>query len=77
MGIGRGGALGRQRRWRPRDHNQIDLKTNQVRRKLRQALIFLLGKSVLEGDIFPLDPAKLAQLLPKRLQEDRVTGSSA
>ncbi len=37
----------------------------------------LLGKSVLDGDILSLDPAKLAQLLPKRLHEDRATGSSA
>ena len=38
---------------------------------------FLLGKSVLDGDILSLDPAKLAQLLPERLHEDRATGSSA
>jgi len=35
------------------------LQTNQVRRKLRQTLIFLLGKSVLDVDILPFDPAKL------------------
>ena len=56
----------------PADHDQINLKTNQVRRKLRQALRLLLGKSVLDGDILSLDPSKLAQLLPERLQEDRV-----
>ena len=38
---------------------------------------FCLRKSVLDGDILSLDPAKLAQLLPERLQEDRATGSSA
>ena len=59
------------------DHNQINLKTNQVRRKLRQALRFLLGKSILEGDALSLNPSKLAHLLPERLQEDRATGSSA
>jgi hypothetical protein len=37
----------------------------------------LLGKSVLEGDIFSLDPAKLAQLLPERLHEACATRSSA
>ncbi len=42
------------------DHDQINLKTNQVRRKLRQALILLLGKPVLDGDILSLDPSKLA-----------------
>src|SRR6266481_1028437 len=50
---------------------------NQVRRKLRHALILLLGKSVLDGDILSLNPSKLAQLLPERVQEDRATGSSA
>ena len=39
--------------------------------------MLLLGKSVLDGDIFSLNPSKLAQLLPKRLHEDRATGSSA
>ena len=61
----------------PCDHDQINLKTNQVRRKLRQALSLLLGKPVLDGDILSLNPSKLAQLLPERLQEDRATGSSA
>ena len=41
------------------------------------ALRLLLGKPVLDGDILSLDPSKLAQLLPKRLQEDRATRSSA
>ena len=63
--------------WLSCDHDQINLKTNQVRRKLRQALILLLGKPVLDGDIFSLNPSKLAQLLPERLHEDRATGSSA
>ena len=63
--------------WRPCDHDQINLKTNQVRRKLRQALSLLLGKPVLDGDILSLNPSKLAQLLPERVHEDRATGSSA
>ena len=70
-------VLGRQRRCRPCDHDQINLETNQVRRKLRQALIVLLGKPVLDGDVFSLNPSKLAQLLPERVQEDRATRSSA
>ena len=61
----------------PVDHDQINLKTNQLRRKLRQALNLLLGKSVLDGDILSLNPSKLGQLLPERLHEDRATGSSA
>src|SRR6266536_6605742 len=55
----------------------MDLETNQVRRKLRQALKLSLRESILDGDVFSFNPAKLAQLLPKRLQEDRDTGSSA
>ena len=62
---------------RPCDHDQINLKTNQVRRKLRQALRLSLRKSVLDGDILSLNPSKLAQLLQERLHEDRATGSSA
>ena len=61
----------------PCGHDQINLETNQVRRKLRQALSLLLGKSVLDGDIFSLNPSKLAQLLPERVHEDRATRSSA
>ena len=41
------------------------------------ALILLLGKSILDGDIFSLNPAKLAQLLPEPVQEDGVAGSCA
>jgi hypothetical protein len=37
----------------------------------------LLGKPILDGDVFSFDPSKLARLLPKLLQADRVTGSSA
>ena len=58
-------------------HNEINLKTNQLRRKLGQTLRLLLRKPVLDGDILSLDPSKLAQLLPERLHEDRATGSSA
>ena len=43
----------------------------------RQALKLLLGKPILDGDILPLNPSKLAQLLPERLHEDRATRSSA
>ena len=39
--------------------------------------MLLLGKPVLDGDILSLNPSKLAQLLPERLQEDRATRSSA
>jgi hypothetical protein len=37
----------------------------------------LLGKPILDDDILSLNPSKLAQLLPKGLQADRATGSSA
>ena len=49
--------------------------SNQVRRKLRQALILLLGKAVLDGDILSLYPSKLAQLLPEHVHEHRAAGS--
>jgi hypothetical protein len=52
-------------------HDQINFKTNQVRRKLRQALILLLAKPILDGEIFALNPSKLAQLLPERVHEHR------
>ena len=38
---------------------------------------FSLRKSILDDNVFSFNPAKLAQLLPERLQEDRDTGSSA
>jgi hypothetical protein len=56
---------------------QIDLETNQVRRKLRQAHSILLGKPVLDGGVFSFNPSKLVQFLPERVHEDRHTGSSA
>ena len=39
--------------------------------------MLLLCKPVLDGDIFSLNPSKLAQLLPERLHENRATRSSA
>ncbi len=39
--------------------------------------MLLLCKSVLDGNILSLNPSKLAQLLQKRLHEDRNTRSSA
>jgi hypothetical protein len=48
---------------------KINLKTNQVRSKLRQALKLSLGKPILDGDIFSLNPSKLGQLLSERIQE--------
>jgi hypothetical protein len=57
--------------------NYINLKTNQIRRKLCQALSLLLCKSVLDGDILSLDPAKFGQLLPECVYQDRSARSSA
>jgi hypothetical protein len=37
----------------------------------------LLGKPIIDGDILSLNPSKLAQLLPKRVQEDCDTRSGA
>ena len=58
-------------------HDEINLETNQVRRKLRQALRLFLRESVLDGDILSFNPSKLAQLLAERLQEHCHTRSSA
>src|SRR5262249_47122376 len=69
--------LRRRCRRRSRGDNQINLKTNQIRRKLWQALIPLLCKPVLDDVIPPLNPSKLAHLFPERIDEDRVTGRGA
>src|SRR4029453_18963581 len=42
----------------------------------RQPFELLLGKSILDGDVFSFNQAKLAQFLPERVQEDRNTRSS-
>ena len=52
----------------PCDYDEINLKMNQLRRKLRQTLRFLFGKLVLDGDVLSFNPSKLAQFLPERLQ---------
>ena len=49
----------------------------QVRGKIRKPIKSSLGESVLEGEILSLDPAKLVHLLPERLQEGCVAGSTA
>src|SRR5262249_20379173 len=51
--------------------------TNEVRRKLRQPFKLLLGKPILDVDVFSFNPSKLPHLLPERLQADHATGSSA
>ena len=53
----------------------INLKTNQVRRKLGSTLELLLRESVLDGEIFSFIPSKPTQLLPERVHEDRAAGS--
>ena len=58
-------------------HDQINTETNQLRRKLTHAIILLLGKSIFNADIFPLNPAKLPQLLPEHVHVDRATRSIA
>jgi hypothetical protein len=59
-------------------HDQINLETNQVRGKLRQArTAFVLSESILDGDILSFNPAELVQLLPKRVNQNRAARSSA
>src|SRR4029450_4793212 len=50
---------------------------NQLRRKLRQGLRLLVRKSVLDRKVLFLNPSKLAQLLSKRLHQNRHASSSA
>ena len=49
------------------DHDQIDLKTNQVRRKLRQSLRFSSEYRYSMVMFLSFNVAKLAQLLPECL----------
>ena len=51
--------------------------TNQLRRRLRYALSLLLGKPILDSEIFSLPPSKLAHLLPKCIDENCHAGSRA
>jgi hypothetical protein len=54
------------------------MKPNQVGRKLVDTLrTFVLCKPVRDGNVFSLNSAKLAHLLPERLQEASVPRKSA
>ena len=63
------GLSGRRRR--REDH--IDLEPNQIGRQGAQARVLVTTKSVLDGEIFALDPAQLAQLLPEDFTARRET----
>jgi hypothetical protein len=64
-------------RWSEATRNDhVYLQTNQFGRKVRQALRFLIGKSVLDGNVLSFNPSKLAELLRKRVYENRATGRS-
>src|SRR5262249_60385188 len=59
-------------------NDEIDFETNQIRCKFRQKLNTpVLVKPEGNGDILPLNPAKLVQLLPERVHEHRHPRSSA
>ena len=45
-------------------HNEIDLETHQLGRKLRESIELSLRISVLDGDVLSFDVAKLAQSQP-------------
>ena len=56
--------------------DQINLKTDQSRRKLRQAIQFLLGKPILDGDILFLQSSRACAALGGMLHRGpRYTGS--
>src|SRR5689334_6836282 len=50
---------------------------NQLCRKLWQAIIFSVCKSVLDCYVLSLDPSEVAELLPERFQEHRHAGTGA
>src|SRR5262249_38642254 len=54
-----------------RSHDEINIKMNELRGKLGQALLLLFCKTILESDILAFHPCKLAQLLPKRINQNR------
>src|SRR6185437_4813350 len=62
---------------RPTSNNHVYIQTHELGHKAREALILLFCKSVLDGDVFSFNPAKLAQLLPEGPYEHRHTRSSA
>ena len=44
-------------------HDGIDSQSHQFRRELRQGILFAVGKTILEGDVLPFDPAVFLQSL--------------
>src|SRR5215813_1913126 len=57
-----------------RSHDEINIKMNELRGKLGQALLLLFCKTILETDILAFHPSKLIQLLPQRINQNRATG---
>src|SRR5262245_2585727 len=54
-------------------HDDINLETHQLGRKLREPIDLSLRKSVLDGDVLSFDVAKLAQSLPNCLATDELS----
>src|SRR5438093_7883193 len=73
-----GRVLGRPDRHVPSCyHDDINLETHQLGRKLTLAIRFSLCVSILDDDVFPLHVPQLAQTLPERLVAGRVSGREA
>ena len=53
-------------------NDDVDLEVHEFSRKVGEALVFSLGPSILNDNVFPLDVAKFAQTLPECLDAGRV-----
>jgi hypothetical protein len=60
--------------WRSTRKNDVDLQTDQLGRKLREAIKLTIRIAVIDRDILSFYVAKLAQALSKGLGTVRVSG---
>jgi len=64
-----GRRFGRQGAGRASRHDDIRLRANQLGCQGRETIVHPFGPAVLDSDVFALDMAKVAQLLPERIDE--------
>jgi hypothetical protein len=58
-------------------HDDVDLVTNQISRKLWKPVEFSFGPAILNSDVLSLDVAVLAQTLSEPLDASRDSGGGA
>jgi hypothetical protein len=63
-----GGILGRRHRLRAAGHDQIDVETNQLGRKLGETLGAAVGRTVVEDEVLTFDVAELSQALSEGIE---------